>query len=92
MRNRIWLTTPHIVPASVTQRLLLSAAARGVDVRVLVPTKNDVRIVRWTSRAACSRLLRAGVKLFEYTPRTLHAKTTLIDEGWSAIGTANLDY
>ena len=91
-RERIWLTTPYFVPDSTTQRELCSAAARGVDVRLLVPDKNDVRLVQWATRAAYSQLLNAGVRVFEYQPRTLHAKTLLVDHDWSTIGTANFDY
>ena len=91
-RCRIWLTTPYFVPDSKTQRSLCAAALRGVDVRVLVPAKNDVRIVQWAGRAAYSDLLRAGARVFEYQPRTLHAKTLLVDDDWSTIGTANFDY
>jgi cardiolipin synthase len=91
-RYRIWLTTPYFVPDSKTQRDLCAAALRGVDVRVLVPAKNDVRIVQWAGRAAYSDLLGAGVRVFEYQPRTLHAKTLLADDDWSTIGTANFDY
>ena len=91
-RERIWLTTPYFVPDSATQRQLCAAAERGVDVRVLVPGKNDVALVQWAGRAAYSRLLRVGARVFEYEPRTLHAKTLLIDGDWSTIGTANFDY
>lgn len=91
-RERIWLTTPYFVPDSAIQRRLCAAAERGVDVRVLVPGKNDVRIAQWAGRAAYSKLLHAGVRVFEYRPRTLHAKTILVDRGWSTIGTANFDY
>lgn len=90
--QRIWLTTPYFVPDFATQSQLTGAAARGVDVRVLVPEKNDVRLVQWAGRAAYSQLMRAGVRIFEYEPRTLHAKTMIIDESWSTIGTANFDY
>lgn len=91
-RERIWLTTPYFVPDSRTQRELCSAAARGVDVQLLVPNKNDVRLVQWATRAAYSQLLSAGIRVFEYQPRTLHAKTLLVDQDWSTIGTANFDY
>ena len=80
------------MPDSATQRWLCAAAARGVDVRALVPGKNDVRLVQWAGRAAYSRLLRAGARVYEYQPRTLHAKTVLVDEEWSTVGTANFDY
>lgn len=91
-RERIWLTTPYFVPDSKTQRHLCAAAERGVDVRILVPGKNDVKLVQWAGRAAYSQLLRAGARVFEYLPRTLHAKTLLVDDDWSTIGTANFDY
>ncbi|HRQ64545.1 MAG TPA: phospholipase D-like domain-containing protein [Xanthomonadaceae bacterium] len=91
-RHRVWLTTPYFVPDSRTQRELCRAASRGVDVRLLVPGKSDIRITQWAGRAAYSRLLSAGVRIFEYRPRVLHAKTALIDSDWSTVGTANLDY
>lgn len=91
-RRRVWLTTPYFVPDSRTQRELCRAARRGVDVRVLVPGKSDVRITQWAGRAAYSRLLAAGVRIFEFRPRVLHAKTLLVDSDWSTVGTANLDY
>lgn len=89
---RIWLTTPYFVPDRATQRRLCQAARRGVDVRILLPGKSDVNLVRWAARAAYSELLSAGVKIFEYTNRMLHAKTLLVDQDWSTIGTANFDY
>lgn len=91
-RERILLTTPYFVPDSLTQRALLRAARRGVRVSVLVPAKADWRVVQWAGRAAYARLLAAGVEIWEYQPRMLHAKTIVIDGNWSTVGTANLDY
>jgi cardiolipin synthase len=90
--ERIWLTTPYFVPDSRTQEHLCAASARDVDVRILVAGKSDVKLVQWAGRAAYSQLLRAGVRVFEYQPRILHAKTLLVDNDWSTIGTANFDY
>ena len=90
--SRIWLTTPYFVPDSGTQRRLISAAQRGVDVRLLVPAKSDIRITQWAARMLYENLLRAGVKIYEYSPQFLHAKTILVDSNWSSIGTANFDY
>ncbi len=59
---------------------------------MLVPGKSDVPLVQWAGRAAYSRLLRAGAKVCEYQPRTLHAKTLFVDDTWATIGTANFDY
>ncbi len=62
-RNRLWLTTPYFLLDSGTQRDLCRAASHGVDVRVLVPGKNDVPFVQWAARAAYSRLLAAWAPL-----------------------------
>jgi len=91
-RKRLWVTTPYFVPDRRTQSQLVQAARRGVDVRLLVPGKSDVPIVQWAARAAYARLLRGGVRIWEYQPRVLHAKTMLVDQEWATMGTANLDY
>ncbi len=91
-QHTINLTTPYFVPDFHTQKNLQRAARRGVNVRLLVPRKNDQILVQWASRAAYAKLLDAGVHIYEYLPRMLHAKTTMIDGTWAMIGTANLDY
>lgn len=91
-RDRIYVTTPYLVPSLRAQRALAAAAARGVDVRLLVPGISDVAIVQWAAHAAFAPLLRAGVRIYEYQPRVLHAKTAVIDGEWSTLGTANMDY
>jgi cardiolipin synthase len=91
-RDRIYVTTPYLVPSLRAQHALEAAAARGVDVRLLVPGISDVAIVQWAAHAAFAPLLRAGVRIYEYQPRVLHAKTAVIDGEWSTLGTANMDY
>ncbi|KGD66089.1 phospholipase D/transphosphatidylase [Alcanivorax nanhaiticus] len=88
----IYLTTPYFVPDSHTLSQLRQAAERGVDVRLLVPGESDVRIARWAARHIYASLLDSGVRIFEYLPRMLHAKTVVVDDNWSMVGTANLDY
>jgi cardiolipin synthase len=88
----IYLTTPYFVPDRRTQRLLTGAAQRGVDVRLLVPRKSDVRLAQWANYAAYGPLLENGVKIFEYLPRVLHSKTAVVDGSYASIGTANFDY
>lgn len=90
--KRIWLTTPYFMPDSATQQAMARAARRGVDVRLLVPFKTDRPVTRWAARAAYTHLLTAGVRIFEFQPRLLHAKTAIIDDGWCTVGTANIDY
>jgi len=89
---QICLTTPYFVPDHHTQTVLLAAVKRGVEVRLLVPRASDVRLARWAANAVYARLLDAGVRIFEYLPRMLHAKVAIVDGKWATLGTANLDY
>ena len=88
----VFLTTPYFVPDYRTMQALVAAANRGVDCRLLVPWKSDVWLTQWAARAAYANLLRAGVRIYEYLPRMLHAKTALVDGSWATVGTANMDY
>jgi cardiolipin synthase len=80
------------VPDHLTRQALIKAARRGVQVRLLLPRKTDVPIARWAAHGSYARLLAAGVHIYEYLPRVLHAKVVLIDRRWAAVGTANIDY
>jgi len=91
-RQSICLTTPYFVPDHHTQKVLLSAAKRGVAVRILLPQRSDVRLAAWAANAVYARLLDAGIRIFEYTPRMLHAKVVIVDGKWATVGTANMDY
>lgn len=91
-KQQVCLTTPYFVPDHRTQKAFLSAAKRGVKVRLLVPHNPDIRLVRWAANAVYARLLDAGVEIYEYLPRMLHAKVAIVDEQWATLGTANLDY
>ncbi len=71
---------------------MVKAARRGVDVRLLLPYKTDRPIALWVARAAYNSLIQSGVKIFEYSPRFLHAKIMLIDNHWASVGSTNLDY
>jgi len=73
-------------------RALVRAARRGVDVRIIVPDESDVPIANWASRAVWSRLLRNGVRIFQWSRSILHSKTAVVDGRWSTIGTFNLDH
>jgi len=88
----VYLTSPYFCPGVVIEQAMRSAAQRGVDVRLLVPHNSDPPFVGWATRSAYAPLLGAGVKIYEYLPRKLHAKSSVIDGEWSIIGSANLDY
>lgn len=90
-RERIWLTTPYFVPNEAMTEALVCAALRGVDVRLIVPEHGDNAIVDLAARSYFPELLRVGVQILEYTPRFVHAKTCVVDQDLSIIGSANLD-
>jgi cardiolipin synthase len=91
-KERIYLTTPYFVPDITTIDALSSAALRGADVRLLLPKKNDLKIIGAASRSYYPQLLRVGVRIFEYGPTMIHAKTLVVDKMVGVIGTANADY
>ena len=91
-QRSIHLCTPYFVPDYRTRRSLMRAALRGVEVKLLVPRKNNERLVQWAAHASYANLLAAGVQIHEYQPRMLHAKTMTVDGRWCTVGTANLDY
>ncbi len=89
--TRIWISTPYFIPSHRLRRSLRSAARRGCDVRLLVPGRFiDHPGVRFAGRRYYGKLLRTGVRIFEYRPCFLHSKVLLCDE-WASIGSSNLD-
>jgi len=90
-QHSIYLTTPYFVPDDQLLKALTEATARGVDVKILLPGFSDSALVFYTSRHYYTRLLKAGVQLFERRGGMLHAKTAVIDDVWSTIGSNNLD-
>jgi cardiolipin synthase len=89
--ERLWLTTPYFVPDEAITTALLTAALRGIDVQLIVPARGDSRLVDLAARSYFPELLRAGVRVFEYQPRFVHAKTMVVDDDLAMIGSANLD-
>lgn len=89
--QRVQLRTPYFVPDEAMLSALTTAALRGVDVRVLVPLHSDSRLVSAAGRSYFEELLRSGVRVYEYLPRMLHAKTLVVDDELAAVGTANFD-
>ena len=91
-RQTLYITNSYFVPDDDFRRLLRDAAKRGVDVRIL--TTSDETDVRWTwlaGRAHYEELLAAGVRIYEYQPTMMHAKTIVADGLWSSVGTMNFD-
>ena len=91
-RAGIDLTSAYFAPRPAFLAALVDAAARGVRVRVLVPgPATDKEVVRHAGRATYGQLLRGGVRVWEYQPTMLHAKTLVVDDVWSVVGSANFD-
>jgi cardiolipin synthase len=89
--SRAWIMSAYFVPARRFRRALRRAAQRGVDVRLLVPgARTDHPWVRHASRRFYGRMMRYGVRIFEYQPSMLHAKMILCDD-WVSVGSSNLD-
>lgn len=91
-RRTLYIANAYFVPDDDFRRLLAAAVERGVDVRVLTPDEGtDVPVVRYAGRAHYEELLRAGVRIWEYRPAMMHAKTFVVDGVWSVIGSMNFD-
>jgi cardiolipin synthase A/B len=89
--SRAWIMSAYFVPSRRFRKALRRAARRGVDVRLLVPgPRTDHPWVRQAARRFYGRMLRNGVRIFEYQPRMLHAKMILCDD-WVSVGSSNLD-
>jgi cardiolipin synthase len=91
-RESLHLTSAYFAPRPAFVDVLTDAAQRGVDVRVLVPGPYiDKEFVRQAGRAVYEELLGAGVRIYEYCPTMIHAKTLSIDGVWSSVGSVNFD-
>ena len=86
------LTNAYFAPDAQLLAALKDAVGRGVDVRMILPSKTDSWLVFHTGRSYYGELLGAGVKIYERRDALLHAKTALIDGVWSTIGSTNLDW
>lgn len=89
--RRVWITNSYFLPHRAFMRALRSAARRGVDVRVMLPRESDVVFMPWVTTLMYPSLLNAGVRIFEYLPAMLHAKTMMVDD-WAVIGSSNLNH
>ncbi|MDD5336541.1 MAG: cardiolipin synthase [Rhodoferax sp.] len=90
--KQVYLTNAYFVPDPQLLAALTDAAARGVDVRLLLPSQSDSQLVFHAGRSHYSQLLKGGVKLYERKDALLHAKTAVIDGVWSTVGSTNLDW
>ncbi|HEX2254824.1 MAG TPA: phospholipase D-like domain-containing protein [Thermoanaerobaculia bacterium] len=91
-RERLWVTNSYFAPKHIVRHALKRAARRGVDVRLLLPGESDLPVVLHAGHGEYAGLMAAGVRIWEYQPSILHAKTLVADGRVSLIGSSNLDF
>jgi cardiolipin synthase len=87
----VCIMTPYFTPDRAMIAALVTAALRGVEVRIVLPGLNNLPFVQWASQAVLPELLAAGVRFFYQPPPFVHTKLLLVDDIWALIGSANLD-
>ncbi len=90
-RRRIWIATPYFVPDDAIGTSLENAALRGIDVRLIVPEKSDLRMVWLAGKSYFDDLMLAGVKIYLYRPTNIHSKVLIIDDDVGVVGSSNVD-
>jgi len=90
-RKLVLIQNAYFLPDRGLRRALARAAARGVDVRVMVPGRSDVPLIAWAGLYVLRRLARRGIKIFLWRGVMMHAKTATVDALWSTIGSYNFD-
>lgn len=90
-RKKIVITTPYLIPSEELLNSICTAARRGVKVLIVIPLRNDSILANWASKSFFLELLEAGVIIYQFKNGLLHAKSILIDDKLSLIGTINLD-
>ena len=88
----VYMTTPYLIIDAEMENAMCKAALRGVDVRLIMPHIPDKNAVFHLSRSFYGKLIKAGVKVYEYTPGFVHEKTFICDDIMATCGTINLDY
>ncbi len=91
-KRYVYITTPYLIIDNDLLTDIENASLRGVDVKIIVPHIPDKKLVFTMTKSYYSRLMSAGVKIYEYTPGFMHAKTYLVDDEYAMVGTINLDY
>jgi cardiolipin synthase A/B len=91
-QTNVYITDAYFAPDDQMLEALEAAARRGVDVRLLLPSKSDEPLIVSAEHSHYTALLKAGVRIYEWQGAMLHAKTATVDGVWSTVGTSNLDW
>ncbi len=90
-KKYMYFQTPYLAPPAALLHTIQTAALSGIDVRIMVPKKNDTPLMRLINRSHYSSLLQAGVKIYERSGEFIHAKTYIVDDEVCSVGSANMD-
>ena len=91
-RKCVWLQTPYFLPSEGLLHALQMCALARLDVRLMLPRRSDSDMLRWASFSYISECIRAGVKVYLYTPGMLHSKAIIIDDDLATVGSCNFDF
>ena len=91
-KEKIYITTPYLMPTQQIVSALEIASLSNVDVRIIIPEKSDAITPKWCSFSFVEKLLESGVKIYFYTKGFTHSKFMLVDDAFSTIGTTNFDF
>lgn len=91
-KEYVYIMTPYLILDNQMMEALCTSAKSGVDVRIITPHIPDKKIVFFVTRSYYDQLIEAGVKIYEYTPGFIHAKSMVCDDKYGIVGTINMDY
>ena len=91
-KEKIYITTPYLMPPQPIVSALETAALSNIDVRIIIPEKSDAITPKWCSFSFIEKLLEAGIKVYFYQRGFIHSKFIIVDDVFSTIGTTNLDF
>ncbi len=91
-KKYVYITTPYLIIDELLETSLCNAAKCGIDVRIITPHIGDKFFVHETTKSYYRHLIESGVKVYEYTPGFIHAKTFVCDDEYATVGTVNLDF
>lgn len=91
-KDYVYIFTPYLIPDHEMIKCLQNSAKSGVDVRIVMPGIPDKKLVYWMGQSYYEELLECGVKIYQYKPGFLHAKSFVCDDEIATVGTINMDY
>lgn len=91
-RRRVYIQTPYFLPTEALLKALQCAALAHVDVRLMLPERSDSAMLTYASASYIAECLKAGIKIYHYTPGMLHTKMLLVDDELVSIGSTNFDF